>query len=354
MSSELLEQVVEAVLYEGYVLYPYRSNAIKNRQRWNFGVLVPEAACCDPFAAGERSWIQTECIAVALEDALVDVEVRFLHSQTRNACRLGRPVQNPEEITLDLLERVDEIKVAGRCYETWEEAAESRFSIQGLHLRDLFPGPHHEDFVNPPGEWMEPLYEQDGSISGALIRRRNSIKGSVTVSAVPGSGGSTKITVVAKNLTPFDFSTDRRRERMLAYSMLSTHTILKLRQGSFVSLMDPHERFKDAAGSCNNIGVWPVLVGENGETGCMLSSPIILYDYPQIATESAGNLFDGTEIDELLALRVMTLTDDEKMRMSRADELTRRILERTGDFSKDNFMNLHGVMRAVKPRKDEE
>ena len=52
----------------------------------------------------------------------------------------------------------------------------------------------------------------------------------------------------------------------------------------------------------------------------MLSSPIILYDYPQIAPESPGDLFDGTEIDEILALRILTLTEDEKHEMRNADD----------------------------------
>ena len=49
-----------------------------------------------------------------------------------------------------------------------------------------------------------------------------------------------------------------------------------------------------------------MLVGEEGERDTMLSSPIILYDYPQIAPESPGSLFDGTEIDEILSLRILT------------------------------------------------
>jgi len=61
----------------------------------------------------------------------------------------------------------------------------------------------------------------------------------------------------------------------------------------------------------------------------MLASPIILYDYPQIAPESPGDLFDGTEIDEILALRIMTMTDDEKREMRNTDVRARRILERT-------------------------
>ena len=71
--------------------------------------------------------------------------------------------------------------------------------------------------------------------------------------------------------------------------------------------------FQAAAAGCRNVGAWPVLAGEEGQRDLMLSAPIILYDYPQIAPESAGDLFDGTEIDEILALRILTMTDDEKL-----------------------------------------
>ena len=80
----------------------------------------------------------------------------------------------------------------------------------------------------------------------------------------------------------------------------------------------------------------------------MLSSPIILYDYPQIAPESPGALFDGTEIDEILTLRIMTLTDEEKREMRTVDERAREILERTENMPPDQLMKIHGVLRGLK------
>jgi hydrogenase maturation protease len=131
------------------------------------------------------------------------------------------------------------------------------------------------------------------------------------------------------------------------HSFVSTHTILETQQGSFVSLLDPPELYKAAASECINTGTYPVLVGDEGDCGCVLSSPIILYDYPQIAPESAGDLFDGTEIDEILTLRIMSLTDDEKREMRNADDLARKLLERTESMSPEQLMNLHGVMKKV-------
>lgn len=92
---------------------------------------------------------------------------------------------------------------------------------------------------------------------------------------------------------------------------------------------------------------WPVLVGSEGDS--ILSSPIILYDYPQIAPESPVSLFDGTEIDEILMLRIMTLTDEEKDEMRRGDDRVREILERTESLTPEAFMKLHGTIRSMRP-----
>ena len=111
------------------------------------------------------------------------------------------------------------------------------------------------------------------------------------------------------------------------------------------------EELRRHAAACENVGTWPVLVGEAGVRDCMLSSPIILYDYPQIAPESSGDLFDGTEIDEILSLRIMTLTKEEKREVRASDERARQILERTENMPAEQFMKLHGVVRGMRPLK---
>ena len=132
-------------------------------------------------------------------------------------------------------------------------------------------------------------------------------------------------------------------------SLLSAHSIISLEHGEFVSLLETPDEFKEFAAQCKNVGTWPVLVGEEGSRDAMLSSPIILYDYPQIAPESAGDLFDGTEIDEILALRILTLTDAEKNEMREGDERARQILERTEALPEEEFLKLHGVLRGMRP-----
>ena len=123
------------------------------------------------------------------------------------------------------------------------------------------------------------------------------------------------------------------------------------REGKFFSLTDPPEVLRQATAACRNLGAWPVLVGSPGEQDAMLASPIILYDYPQIAPESPGDLFDGTEIDEMLTLRIMTLTDEEKAMAGATDDRTRRLLERTESLAREQLAGLHGAVRSFDARR---
>jgi hydrogenase maturation protease len=118
-------------------------------------------------------------------------------------------------------------------------------------------------------------------------------------------------------------------------------------------LLEPPEDLKGVAASCQNVGAWPVLVGAEGDRDTMLASPIILYDYPQIAPESPGDLFDGTEIDEILALRILTMTDDEKSEMRNTDERARKMLERTENLPMEHLMKLHGTLRESRSLKED-
>jgi hypothetical protein len=147
---------------------------------------------------------------------------------------------------------------------------------------------------------------------------------------------------------------DPSRSTVVRHAMISTHTILRVQGGEFISLLEPPETYQRAAEACENIKTWPVLVGEDGERHTVLSSPIILYDYPQISPESRGNYYDATEIDELLALSVMTLTDEEKQELRESDPRGREILERTESLSQQDLMNLHGAVRGLQAaRRDE-
>jgi len=299
MSLKPVERIANAVLYEGYMLYPYRPSAIKNRRRFNFGVVYPRdygVAHDEPFS------MQTECMATTDWRMALDVRVRFLHLTAR---------------------------------EGWQEAVEREVNVTAIRVDDLFALPLQVRFAFPSGRASE-------------ARAQEPINGEIEISVHQLAEQIFKITARIVNLTPLADAPHKSLDGALTRSMVSTHTILNSRGGEFISLLDPPESLREAACSLRNIGTYPVLAGDVGARDTMLSSPIILYDYPQVAPESAGDLFDGTEIDEMLTLRILTLTDEEKQEMRDGDQHARRILERTEAMPADQLMKLHGAARGLR------
>jgi hypothetical protein len=194
----------------------------------------------------------------------------------------------------------------------------------------------------PGGREEEQLREEDGTLAGALRRSWKRLDGGLEVTARDIGRGLVRITATISNTTPF---AGGGREQALEQTFCSTHTVLRADGAEFVSLTDPPARLAEEAAACRNVGTWPVLVGEEGERDVMLSSPIILEDHPRIAPESPGDLFDGGEIDQLLVLNILALTDEEKAEMRATDPRTREILERTEALSPDELMSLHGAIR---------
>jgi hydrogenase maturation protease len=379
MNLGLVERIADAVLYEGYILYPYRPSAVKNQQRWNFGALCPEGY--SRAQGGTEAWtMQTQCLATGGAATALEVKVRFLHLSEREVCvpnadcglRIADLSDDEIQASIDdyELQVVPSLEVGGRLFQTWQESVERTVRMPSLNLSETVAQPRRLTFDFPEGREVEPLREESGGkVAGLIVRRRQAIEGAIEVMVEELVASASeidnpqsairnpqcfKITVRILNMTPLEDADGRSRDEALMCSFVSTHTILSVREGEFVSLLDPPEAFKDAAAGCQNVGTYPVLVGDEGERGVMLSSPIILYDYPQIAPESAGELFDGTEIDEILTLRIMTMTDEEKREMRGADERARRILERTERLPAEQLMKMHGAMRSLRPRGEDE
>jgi hypothetical protein len=234
--SDLLT-LANAVMYEGYMLWPYRSSALKNQRRWTFGCVFPPTWTA---AHPDDACLMRTQVLLESDPHEVDVTVRFLQAGVE---------------------------------------------------RSVTPGPF---------------------AFGALRGRVDfEVRGQ-------------RLTVSIFNTTPW---VGEAREDALQHAFCSTHTLL--RDGVFVSATE--------AAGCENVGTWPVLVGEDA----MLSAPIILEDHPRIAPESPGDLFDGGEIDGLLALNIMALTDEEKAEM-RVDPRTREILERTEALTEEQLWQLSG------------
>jgi hypothetical protein len=327
------KKIAEAVLYEGYLLWPYRKSARKNQQRWTFGGVYPRAYS---EARGEDDpWImQTQCLVVGDGEATIEVKVRFLHVTER---KVGRK-------SGETLQFVKELRVGGELYLPWDEATEREIAVGRFKLSEL-GSPERIGIDIPAGSREEPLRGPAEEVVGALVRGWCMLRGTVEVEAEPLREGIFRVTVRITNTTPWG---GEDRESTLRQTFVSTHTALGVEGGEFVSLIDPPEELGEAAQGCVNLKTWPVLVGEEGERNMMLSSPIILYDYPQIAPESPGDLFDGTEIDQMLILNVLNLTDEEKEEMRASDPRGREILERCESLSPEELMKLSGTFREIR------
>jgi hypothetical protein len=131
-----------------------------------------------------------------------------------------------------------------------------------------------------------------------------------------------------------------RRASALAHAFCSAHVVLKVTNGEFVSPLDGR-----SAGHCTQRRMWPVLVGEAPARDTILATEIMLDEYPEIAPESPGDLFDGGEVDQLLTLNILGLTDAERAEMRASDPHARAILERTERMTADDLMRLHGTFR---------
>ncbi len=335
--TDAVRLIADAVLYEGYILWPYRRSAAKNAKRWTFGGVYPKSYSTSGHE--DDAWrMQTQCLLEGDGDARVDMRVRFLHVVDRKVARgSGRA-----------LEPVGELSVGGERHLSWQEATEREIGGT-FELRSLAAGSERVEIAIPEATSEEPLVDPGGTQAGALLRRSRSLSGSVEIAADPLRDGVHRLTVVITNETPWDGGT---RDDALERTFVSTHTILRAEGAGFASLTDPPEHLGELAERCRNVGTWPVLVGEQGDRSTLLSSPIILEDYPRVAPESPGDLFDGGEIDELLTLNILSLTDEEKREMRDSDPRAREILERTASLSPAQLMNLHGAVREFRsPRR---
>lgn len=340
MRIEQVKEIANAVLYEGYLLYPYRHSAIKNRQRWTIGVVYPREY--SEANGGIEPWtMQTECLVTGQgKDLVLNIHIRFLHLLLHTTSNAPSPVQSTPSYE-------GEWSLAGSmAYEPFEEGVEREISLVDCSLRELIASPRIIEIAFPDQRLAEDAPDAAGA---TVVREQLPVSGTIVVSAEAAGKDLFKLRVHIENRTPETSALSSRHNAVLLQSFVSTHTILQVQQGAFISLLEPPDALQVAVQTCENLHTWPVLVGGEGERDVLLSSPIILYDYPQIAPESPGNLFDGTEIDEILTLRILTLTEEEKEQMRQGDKRAREILERTEAMTPEQFMQLHGTIRSMRP-----
>jgi hypothetical protein len=346
MNREHLDRLARAVLYEGYILYPYRPS-VKNHQRWTFGSLYPPEYE-DVQRGTERSALQVECLlhgsATRLREASVSVMVRFLHLQARTVGQVRDEL--PGDGSEPAFTPVDQLHGEGRVYQSWQEAAEEEYEWRDLNIANL-SAPVREMFRVPGRRTWEAV----AGGTGVLVREQCPVEGSVDVAVTELNEELVRLRVRVQNETPLPGSGARAEATLRV--LAATHVVLQVCGAEFLSSQDPPEFAKQAAATCQNVGAWPILVGEPGERDTMLAPPIILYDYPEIAPESPGDLFDGTEIDEILTLRILTLTDDEKRAVGAIDAQARALLQRSEALSPEQMLSLHGRLRPARENADE-
>jgi len=314
---DAVQQVADALLFEGYVLYPYRASDGKNRVRWQFGVLMPPDYCA--VDSSERGWSQTECLLDG-HQAELTVRIRFLQAQRRT-------VLDADEVEVASLQTDD------ATYLPWDEAVVRTVDV----TVDLIKLPRESPFRIDGGTETEAI-----GTAGFLRRTRLPVTGVVALSIkpLPGPYGATRLRIRVENTT-----TDSSSERVgaLRQALIAHHVLVAADGCRFLSLLEPPEWATTYAAGCENLGVYPVLADD-----VLLSSPIILYDHPRIAPESQGDLFDATEIDEILSLRTMTLTEDEKREVRGTDPRAAELLARVDTMPQEFLDRLHGTVRYLR------
>lgn len=344
---ERAQAVADAILYEGYLLYPYRESSPKNRVRWQFGVLVPRAwalahGLTDESVAGsaESWWQQTECLLDAPGDAVVDLRVRFLQLQRKSV----------EERAADGTYRpARRVEAGSRLEVGFDEAVPHEFDV-AASLAGLLAGPRRFTIRVPGGEQAKVLADDDGNPAGRVLRRRWPVAASVALSAVRCDAGGQAAAGLLRLQVRIENNggaahPSASRDEALHGSLIACHLLLGARGGSFVSLLDPPDWAEPAARACANVHTFPVLAGEPPSRDLVLSSPILLYDHPLIAPESPGDLHDATEIDEILSLRTLTLTDAEKREARGTDPRAAAIVDRVDGMPPEVLSRLHGTFR---------
>jgi hypothetical protein len=273
--------MIDSLLWEGYALYPYTPGATKNATPTPFGIVYPPVYASG--AATTFDHLELRCVLAASADAVLDAEVRFLAA-------------------------------AGDRHE-------------GSARRLALPPASAADVAREPAE-----HETEVSGQGAA----DPLVVSLRLSAETLGDGMFELALRVENRTVCAEGLDRAGA--LARSLLSTHPVLRVGGGRFIS---PLER------PCASVNTFPVLA--TAADDAVLGAAIVLPDHPQIAPESRGGLFDSTEIEEALLLHVKTLSDAEREEIERADPAVRDMVARAAAATADDISALHGRMTLRDP-----
>lgn len=329
--------IADAVLYEGYVLFPYHAAATKNRYRWQFGVLVPhEHLAHEPT---ERARLRCQVLLRAASEVSLETTLRFLQPRRRQVERLRAD---------GTLVPVDELEVDGELHTTWEEGVEHEHRIGPVTLDALHGAGRHAPLHLAPIREVVELRSGDGTLVGRIVRTTERIDLDVAVRAETLDGVVRRCTVTVDNTSPWaDAGADRAEA--VRHGVAGAHLVLLAPAGEFASTIDPPDWALPWAGACENAGTYPVLAGPEGDREVVLAAPIILHDHPEVAEESPGDAYDATEIHELLALCVQGMTDEEKRAARATDPRAAAVVDGADHLPPEMLERLHGAIRGLSP-----
>ena len=272
-----IEKIADAILYEGYNLYPYRKDALKNQKRFNFGIVSAE----------KETFQNLECLILSENsDAEISFKIRFLQ------------IENSQD---------------------WQSVIPRECS-NSVNLREILDVRKSFDFS----------FSADESFL--------ELNGKIEVFATKLDENLYKLKLILQNLTQCENAESN------VSNLISTHQILNVKNAKFLSLLETPEEFQKFSQTLENKNVFPVLVGDKSKQNSIFASPIILYDFPKVSENSFAEMFDGTEIDELLVLSILALTDEEKREIRRTDEKAAKVLDKIENMNKEDLLKLHAEM----------
>lgn len=299
-----LYRSASAIDYEGNVLYP--DDALSRNPHWErlaFGRVYPQISS-ERENRAEPCAMQTECLFQArAESPRLRIILGFLQPIARKIGAFERVVQRLPEDGGVRIQNVPRLEVAGKTFEPWMEAVERAVSV----IVDNFHAPPiRMSFVFPASESREAIRDENGGVAGMIFRRHEVLEGRIEANMTRLSGDLFRICVRVVNLSSVERDEIESPETVLLRTFTSTHFKLYAEGGEFVSLLGNPAELQAFADDCKNIGCWPVMAGDRKT---ITASPTILGDCAQLVPKSSGEFDDGTEIDEIPAVRVFTVSD---------------------------------------------
>ena len=283
--TEALEQLVDSLLWEGYALYPYTPTATKNATPTPFGIVYPPVYAAA--LASTYDHLELRCVLEASPDAVLGAEVRFLAPGGQR-----------------------------------HTAVERRLELTGAMVGALAHVPARKPASVSCGGEGAPL-----SVEMTLETREL---------------GEREYEVILRVANGTLVSSGLDRAGALGRSLLSTHPIVRVQGGRFLS---PLER------PCQSVNTFPVLASPADDV--VLGAAIVLPDHPEIAPESHGGLFDSTEIEEALLLHVQVLSDAERAEIEQQDPAVREMIARAAAATPEQIVALHGRVTVRDPHTTE-